>query len=204
MKIIKKFWSKRNNVFLFEENDRYFIKKVFSTDRIFENELSSIIALQNTCVPKIISYEKNQIIMEYISGENLLDTISDFKITDMSSLAISLSTYLQEIKEKNLLPGDLNFRNFIIKNNRCYGIDFEEYKNYDFDLCITRAISFLLLYDNIPFEKKLIFLNAFTNSFNKNIFSYLPLIKNEISFLCRRRNISFDDIFYLLFNFTNS
>lgn len=194
--LIQKFDSKKNKVFLVERNNEKIVKKVFSTKESFEKELSILTLLQGSNVPKLISFKENEILMEYIEGKTLLDSLLCSEIDDIEIVAeLLIECINSNYKTLNAYPNDLNFRNFIIKNNTCFAIDFEEYDCTDFENCLAKITAFSFLYD-IDSKKNLIFVNALLE-FAKYDFDLLfPKIKNEISFLCKRRNISFDDIIY--------
>jgi len=72
-------------------------------------------------VPKIISTDSNQIIMQYLDGKKLSDTLEDLNYKEISK---QIGESLTKLHNQNIIHGDLTTSNMILKNNKIYLIDF--------------------------------------------------------------------------------
>lgn len=87
-------------------------------------------------MPSVYELDKknNVVVMSYIIGENLCDIVNNEKVSfdEKKSLMIPLANWFCDFhnffKEENdfLIRGDSTLRNFIISNNKVWGVDFEE------------------------------------------------------------------------------
>ncbi len=81
--------------------------------------------------PKIIEMGEDYIIYEYIEGDLLKDKFAFYTMSDNTDglirLANELSVFLQIFYSlaEGYIVKDVNFDNFIIKDGRCYGIDYD-------------------------------------------------------------------------------
>lgn len=80
--------------------------------------------------PKILQIGNDYLILEYIKGENMGDLISEsISEAQLKILAEWLYNFHKLMKThmgKNWIKGDSRVANFILQNNKIYGIDFEE------------------------------------------------------------------------------
>jgi predicted Ser/Thr protein kinase len=202
--ILKEFYSKKNKVYLVEINGEKLIKKTFSNKELCNKEFFILKKLQGQLAPKYIDKSDNEIIMEYIDGCTFLDEII---AADDDKVAIYVRFLIENIKSVykviNFYPTDLNFRNFLLKNNKCYAIDFENYEDISFEKCVIKILAFLLLYD-FPDNKTTEFINVINNYLSSDINLLMADIKEEIQFICNRRKISTDIAFIKLKKSLNS
>lgn len=81
--------------------------------------------------PKVLEKGDNYIIYEYIEGELLSDKFTRYTMSDdhhgLVRLANELSIFLQIFYSlaDGYIIKDISFTNFIIKDGRCYGIDYD-------------------------------------------------------------------------------
>jgi Kae1-associated kinase Bud32 len=83
------------------------------------NKLNSIIN-----VPKIISTDQNQILMEFIDGKKLSDNLDNLK--NKNEIAEQIGREIAKFHDLNIIHGDLTTSNMIYKEkeNKVYFIDF--------------------------------------------------------------------------------
>ena len=81
--------------------------------------------------PMVVEQGSDYIIYEYIEGDSFLDKYINYTMTDDNAglirLANELSVFLQifySLAEGYIIQ-DINFVNFIIKDGRCYGVDYD-------------------------------------------------------------------------------
>ncbi|MFW5780604.1 MAG: hypothetical protein ACOCWI_04060, partial [Bacillota bacterium] len=191
MRVIKEFQSKKNKVYLVEYPVYDIaVKKVHTNIDCFNNEVKILATLSAVRAPKVYSYDFPNIYMEYIEGDLLLDEIMSASTEEQDIIGKKVINFLNWFldKTKGLIQTDYNFRNFIIKNDCCYGIDFENTQEGDINTCVAKMIAFCYLYDFEKSKKK-----AFCQSLLKysavNIKDIFDLISHEINFLKSRRCI---------------
>jgi RIO-like serine/threonine protein kinase len=210
---IKKFHSKRNNVWLIKdkENNKKMVYKKFSSIKTFRNELDIHYYLFNLgCnVPKIYQIGLDYIIMEYIHSITLCDYIlkceNQNKRIDMK-IILSFIKLLEEIytsgrfKNSKMILHDTNLRNFLVCGEQVYIIDFEETiaeKNILTD--VTGFIAFFITYNPCFSQWKLEELQRLINFLDRRYDKiYYVSIKIElvkwIEFLGKRRNIYYNEM----------
>ena len=81
--------------------------------------------------PKMVEHGDDYIIYEYIEGDSFLDKYTNYTMTDcregLIRLANELCVFLQifySLADGRIIQ-DINFANFIIKDGRCYGVDYD-------------------------------------------------------------------------------
>ncbi|MEA3344001.1 MAG: KEOPS complex kinase/ATPase Bud32 [archaeon] len=72
-------------------------------------------------VPKVISSEKNKIVMEYISGDRVKDILDKDNVKKIVS---EIGKIVARLHSNNIIHGDLTTSNFIFAGERVYLIDF--------------------------------------------------------------------------------
>lgn len=172
-RLMKRFNSKKNEVFLVEGkniNGRQggFVIKCFRNKIKMETEIKMLHLLQKNSVrvPHIICKGSTSLILEYISGEPLIDiyckeeassqgnhiSLSSYKIINhMCSWLTDFYTLTRKELGFQAILGDPNFRNFIL-NSALFGIDFEEVREGEIEEDIGYLCAFALTYDK-PFTK---------------------------------------------------
>lgn len=118
--------------------------------------------------PKIIEIGDDYIIYEYIEGDLLKDKFATYTMCDniegLRRLANELSVYLQIFYSlaDGYIMKDISFSNFIIKDGRCYGIDYdsaEEGMQYsDIAGVVAYAVTHCVgnIYSSFPFIKQIL------------------------------------------------
>lgn len=211
MRKIKEFYSKKNKVSLVEINFQKYIYKVHLNEKAFYLEKEFYRKLKQNHdyminTPNLVSYRENQktLLLQYIKGATLLEKLEEFEVINNSNaemasanLIISLYNWIESfynidfIKKDGLVLNDVNFRNFIVKDNKIYGIDFEDISEGDCKDSIGRIIAFYLTYSPC--------FTLFKNRVSKRVVDYLirqkgfnekkltKNIKEELEIIKKRR-----------------
>lgn len=132
LEIIKQL-SRSNKVCLAKNEDGVLVVvKKYSNQAVLKIETTIINQLSiSGYAPKIIEMGEDYFIYEYIEGDLLKDKFVLYTMTDNTEglvrLANELSIYLQIFYSlaDGYIVNDISFSNFIIKDGRCYGIDFD-------------------------------------------------------------------------------
>ncbi len=172
--VAKKFFSKKNEVYLVkatkkDKNKEKYVVKIYSNSlKRMEKEMNMLLELKKMglAVPKVYYMGRNYFVMEYINGVTLLEEIckqegyvkeetsSDFfiNIKTLEGLLKWLTDFYRfsrQIKNRNIVLGDVNLRNFIVSNKlygKIYGIDFEDYCEGLPEEDIGKICAFILTY----------------------------------------------------------
>lgn len=132
MNILKKFTSKRNDVFLAEdENGRFVIKRYARAgNAAAEKAVYDLLSGDKVRIPKILSSGEHELKLEYVDGvtfTELLDSQERTKSVDFAPWETLVKWLCLFNKETGLAPGDCNLRNFILDaQGQVCGIDFEQ------------------------------------------------------------------------------
>lgn len=133
LQFIKQLSRSSNKVCLAKcENGMLVVLKKYKDSATLKIETTILNQLSVTgYAPKILELGDDYIIYEYIEGDLLKDkflfyTMSD-NIDGLIRLANELSIFLQIFYSlaDGYIVKDINFDNFIIKDGRCYGIDYD-------------------------------------------------------------------------------
>ncbi|MFW6196986.1 MAG: hypothetical protein ACOC5D_06610 [Thermoplasmatota archaeon] len=179
------FESKKNTVKKIEFEDNFYIVKKYDpefTDRLsIEKDILKKCSEMSIPVPKIIESRDDMLILEYISGDNCKElydgTDSDVvKKNILSNIAVWLSKFHRSFEFKKR-RGDSILANFILTDDKVYGIDFEESEDCDSyrdvaDMCTS------LLRLRPEFTKERF---SQTRFFIKEYFANLPLPKKDLT-----------------------
>lgn len=191
--IIKKYTTKRNKVFLAERFGKRYIIKRYGSVASLESEFKVLRALAGKAnVPRAIHRLDNEIVMDYIAGDSLADHYKNDTLLQMPMLAKAFAKFLKDFIAA--LPGyiinDINYRNYIINNNICYGLDFEFITEGTKKKTVAEAVAFGLLADNVEEEKKKSFLTIFMQEMNIEIGQIEENVIREIKKQARNKGIS--------------
>ncbi len=205
IKIIKKYKSRKNNVYLvYLSNKDRTIKAIYKKfnhlmSRNKEYKILKDLQQKRLNVPKIYFTDEDVIIKEYIDGVTLLHMINTLEnkqkkefdlirnryiLTKITSWMNEFYMAINQITGSDIIIEDINFRNFIMKDNIIYGVDFEDchkgYRERDggrfcaflltykpaytkWKISITKLL-FKILLDKYKYNRKLLI-----NEFNKEL-----------------------------------
>jgi len=191
-KILKQFKSKRNKVYLVENNGLLSVMKVHESKEKAELEASILESLANTLnVPKVLRLTDNVLYTEYIDGTAFLEYFlsSDKNISKASNMLFDFcSKYAYVMAPYALL--DTNFNNFIItKDIKLYGIDFEDKETGTILNSAANIVAFAFLYDaDIENKKELYNVISGKEGINKEALN-IEILKS-LDMLIKRRHLS--------------
>lgn len=197
MKIIKEFYSKKNKVYLIDDESKgTSVLKVYNDARNKTLEKDLLVYLSTTDIksPEIYYDGDKYIVMEYVNGINLADTLLKYEQKRKSALELMtcLCINLKRLYNNNyfskdkLILGDINLRNFIVSKTGIYFIDFEDVKKGDYMDEIAKMLGYFLTNDP-PFstykrgEYKNIILE-YANTFDVSIIT----LEKKINFVIDR------------------
>lgn len=165
----KKFISRKNNVFLVKtskpgEKEKYLVHKKYSRPGRMPGEIEMLCLLKGkgVPVPQIYNTGENYILLEYLEGPLFLDffcwqeSISGSESSSLKEPAYQsiyslcrwfkdFYTASREITGRQLIMGDVNLRNFIIRE-KIYGIDLEECREGKIEEDIGSLCAYALTY----------------------------------------------------------
>lgn len=185
IKSVRHFQSKKNQVSLINFTLNGKLRKIIVKNFIWgeikrEENILRLCRKKGLPVPEIVGKNKRTLFYEYIDGKNLKPLIKKYKY--IKKLLEWIAAFHKSFywNHKTLLKGDIRFQNFILKNNKIYGLDFEESKIGLPEEDISDFIVSLLEEDknnlqimpkllNIYFEKSGIKLNGLKKYILKNI-----------------------------------
>lgn len=153
--------SKKNKVCRIIDDNKSYIVKEFSNIENMGREIDLLKLLkEKECnVADIIKIEDNKLYMEDLGETTLLDWYEEVeRINFREYLAIihELCSWLKDFYRisskcfsQQYILFDVNFRNFILRDNKIYGIDFEEACNGKIEVDAGRLIAFALTYNPV-------------------------------------------------------
>jgi tRNA A-37 threonylcarbamoyl transferase component Bud32 len=119
------------------------VAKLFVVDKFdIEQRILNSSWEKGLAVPKVIKAENGVILMDFISGNLLVDTLNQSfnpELTDMLA-----KWYYNYHSAHEMIKGDPRLRNFIHHNGQIYGVDFEESRSADWMLDIAGTAASLL------------------------------------------------------------
>ncbi len=212
----KKFISRKNNVYLVKTNkpgnkNKYLVCKEYSRpDRMpEERKMLSLLKEKGAPVPEIYGGGDHYILLEYLEGplfadfffwqESVSGSESNFLTGPAYQSIYSLCCWFKDfyaasraIAGKQLIMGDVNFRNFIIRE-RIYGIDFEECREGKIEEDLGSLCAFGLTYWP-PFTPwKMAMIGELFQIFSSEFCLDKELVKQELQrellFLSSRRGV---------------
>ncbi|HQK54594.1 MAG TPA: hypothetical protein PLA73_10210 [Sedimentibacter sp.] len=166
--------SKRNNVFRIVEDEGTYILKKFENHEnyIREKEVLSILKKEGVNVPSIIKAEENYLYLEDLGEVNFLEWYEEQEKNNALNISMvyELCSWFKdfysavfEFYKKQFILYDVNFKNFIICDNKVYGIDFEQVKPGHIEEDAGRLSAFALTYNPSMTEWKMDFRNILIN-----------------------------------------
>lgn len=200
--------SKRNDVYRIFDEDKTYISKMFASFDSFhkEKEILSIMKKEGANVPDIIKSSHNVLLMEDLGEETLLNWYENLEkqnSNEYDCILLKLCAWLKKFYSitfahynEQFILQDVNFRNFIIKNNEIYGIDFEQSCPGNIETDAGKLTAYALTYDPYMTKWKIDFRNKFIDVLSKELNLDKNLIyneeKNEIKSIEKRRQITFE------------
>lgn len=172
--------SKRNNVFRIVEDEGIYILKKFENHEnyIREKEVLSILKKAGINVPSIIKAEENYLYLEDLGEVNFLEWYEEQEKNNALdiSMVYNLCSWFKdfysavfEFYKKQFILYDVNFKNFIICDNKVYGIDFEQVRPGHIEEDAGRLVAFGLTYNPSMTEWKMNFRNIFIDILSKEL-----------------------------------
>lgn len=176
--IIKQFKSRQNQVCLInarnEKGREYYVFKQHSSDRAEkEKKILEELYGKGVKVPRVLYTSKSAIIMEYISGDTLIERIELLEKNNLSgkyeisAVALFFKEFYEAIKGR--IHWDINFSNFIFHEENLWGVDFEDVKEGEKETDIGRFVAFLMTYSPAFTDWKLNFLREFYSKIKENM-----------------------------------
>lgn len=130
--------SKKNKVYRIKDGGKSHILKTFTDIKSFNKELEvlSFLNKKDILAPLILNTSEDSITLEDLGETTLLSTYEELEenndknyqdiIGNLLSWLESFYKAAETYYGRECILGDMNFRNFIVKNKQIYRIDFEE------------------------------------------------------------------------------
>lgn len=201
-----KLLSKRNDVYRIIDGDKKYISKTFINLLDMKRETDNLNLLKkfDINVPEIMSIENNTVALEDLGDLTLLDWYVQIEIDnscDYKGIIIKLCMWLKKFYDvtgiyykKQVILYDVNFRNFIIKNGKIYGIDFEKSCEGKIESDLGKIVAYALTYNPIMTEWKLKFADELINMLSIELKVNKKLIikekEKELKKIIERRKIN--------------
>ncbi|MCG8481936.1 MAG: hypothetical protein MJA31_01395, partial [Clostridia bacterium] len=152
--------SKKNKVFKIHKENSCYIRKDYEDENrmVKEYKILKLMAENDVNIPTIYKQDKDSIYMEYIEGTLLLDYFIELEkkhenhydefikkvVKAHQDIYSALHTF-----EKNTILKDMNFRNYLVKEDKIYRIDFEDCEPGKIESDIGKLAAFALTYDPV-------------------------------------------------------
>lgn len=150
--------SKKNKVYRIKDGDKSHILKIFTDIKSYNKELEVLKFLnkKGLLVPKILENNGKSIVLEDLGETTLLSIYEELEKNNdnnyqaiIENLLLCLQCFYKAAEDfygKECILFDMNFRNFIVKNNQIYRIDFEEVTFGKKESDIGKLLAFGLTY----------------------------------------------------------
>ena len=187
---------KRNTVYRIYNNSKTYIVKKYSDINYMLNEAEILNILLNSkaSVPKLISVSNDEVMLEDLGDLTLLNWLKkEEKNSSINyhKMIIKLLCFMQRFYKitndyygRQYIINDVNLSNFLIKNNKIYGIDFELCTEGRIESDIGRMIAYIVTCDPVASDWKFKFISDFIHifllNFNLNIVLLIKEIKIEL------------------------
>lgn len=208
-KVEKQFVSKKNKVWLIDyftkDSEKKCIVKCFNGYNLCNKEYIYLnnLKIKGIKVPDVYYVGIDYIVEEFLDGILLLDYINnmentgDYRFIDLFDMLFmwfnEFYNYTEKIMSKRIILKDINFRNFIIKDDSIYGFDFEDCTIGKIEEDIGKIAAFSLTYYPIFTNWKIEFVKSFIEYFyNKLHLSKTDVMvemNKELEKIGKRRNI---------------
>lgn len=187
--------NKKKVMIISEENGRKVVLKEYESAESFKNEHFVLSRMRHTGYsPDILEEDGNQLTLEFIEGELLSDVFAKLTMLDdeqkLIDTADSVSIFLQIFY--SVCPGfaicDVDFTNFILKDNRCYGYDYENVREGMSYTDIAGIVAYAIRYTVGDYVSCFPFVRRLLQNFHIDIIDiinevreYLEIIEREVS-----------------------
>ncbi len=197
-----KLLSKRNSVMRIMEEDNAYIVKCFKSKESFQKEKDLLHMLKNSGVnvPSIIKSEDNVLYLEDLGERTLLDWYEESEKRNIldETVIYELCSWLKafynatfDCCNEQIILYDVNFRNFIIRGSKIYGIDFEQSKEGYISEDAGKLSAYALTYDPAMTEWKINFRSILIDILSRELNIRKEIIieeeKRELSAMEKRR-----------------
>lgn len=196
--------SKRNSVSRIINKDRTYISKTFVSLEYFKHECEVLNVLKKASVnvPNILEIRGQEMLLEDLGDYTLLswyENLEKQNSYNYDDIIYKLCSWLRDFYKAtkshfnhSYILNDVNFRNFMIKNNEIYGVDFELtcYGNIEVDA--GKLAAYALTYNPAMTEWKIRFRDKFIKVLSEQLSINIELIikeeKKELQEIKKRRN----------------
>jgi len=197
-----KFKTYSNSQYIFEKSKIInAVLKRYNKNRVHVKgkEVSILTKLKEAkCnVPMIYLVNEDTIFMEYLEGKTLLNVIEEMEDSNLNSIQVLRNLYLwicdfYASLGGDIIFGDVNLRNFILNNEKIYGIDFEDCRIGKKEEDMGKLCAYFLTYNPSFTDWKIKnvkdFFMMLINEFGFNQEELLREIEKELVAMERRRN----------------
>ena len=172
--------SKRNIVIRIIKEGNTYIGKKFINSENYLREKEALYMLKNAGdnVPSIIKADDNILYLEDLGENTLLDWYEESErqntldITVIYELCNWLKAFYNasfDYYNEQIILYDVNFKNFIIRENKIYGIDFEQSRKGSLSEDAGKLSAYALTYNPAMTEWKISFRNIFIEILSKKL-----------------------------------
>lgn len=181
------FISRKNAVSLTDDGN---ILKTFENARALETERAALRLLDGRLAPKLLAATDNSLVLQYVKGDLLLDRYLTTDEYTAAVLAASVAETVRGIHKltDGLITVDENFRNYIVTENGCVRIDFEEASAGTLTGACAKLSAFAVLYE-VRESVKLCFVSSLFDKLCLDSAGFLSLFETELSHLSSRWNV---------------
>ena len=188
IKIIRKFPSRKNSVFLVERSGWRMVLKMYASDRM-DNEAAALRSSRKAgiAVPEVIEAGDRALLLELVPGRAVNDYLES---PDMEQKVLDVAGWLAGFHrafrsgDEVLVKSDAIFKNFIVFD-RVYGIDFEMSHRGTPEEDVGEALAYLLDTDPMFTEEKIALGNKFIDLYEKRSGITLEDIEGYIALALR-------------------
>ena len=131
MKIIKQgaeaiLYIEKGNLIKERIKKSYRLEEIDSKIRKFRTKREAKLLQKTESSPKVLEVDEssNKIIMEYIQGDLLKDTLDAYDKEKRIKICKQIGEEVADLHDNNIIHGDLTTSNMILKDDKVYFIDF--------------------------------------------------------------------------------
>lgn len=172
--VIRQFKSKKNQVRLIEisadQQVIRLIEKTFTEAKALEKELAMLRQLHEMefSIPECLGRFDRVLLYEYLGGMTLCEKLEMAEVCepDLFSGSVNRKNEITELFKKTidwldrlhhktgLAFYDINLRNFIVRDNQVYAIDYEDFSKLKPEVDYGRLLAFILTYKPVSTQWK--------------------------------------------------